>query len=72
MATAEQYVVDSDDEMGLYTSGDEIDDIAVVLTPKEWKAKAGDLYKVCEGYRCSHAVFPVVSRFGIRPLAAGG
>ncbi|CAM9248728.1 unnamed protein product [Pylaiella littoralis] len=56
MATAEQYVVDSDDEMGLYTSGDEIDDIAVVLTPKEWKAKAGDLYKA-KDYRGAIAVY---------------
>lgn len=46
MAAAEQYVPDSDDEMGPDTSGDEMDDIEVVLTPQEWKSKAGDLYKV--------------------------
>lgn len=55
MATAEQYVADSDDEMGLDTSGDEMDDVAVVLTPQEWKAKAGDLYKV-RAPLSSHAV----------------
>lgn len=49
MATAEQYVADSDDEMGPDTSGDEVDGVEeVVLTPQEWKAKAGDLYKVRE------------------------
>ncbi len=49
MATAEQYIPDSDDEMGPDTSGDEMDEIPVTLTPQEWKAKAGDLYKVCAG-----------------------
>lgn len=45
MATEqEQYTPDSDDEMD--TSGDEMDEISVTLTPQEWKAKAGDLYKV--------------------------
>lgn len=47
MATAEHYIPDSDDEMGPDTSGDEMDEIPVTLTPQEWKAKAGDLYKVC-------------------------
>lgn len=46
MATGE-YLPDSDDEMAPDTSEDEMDDTPeVVLTPQEWKAKAGDLYKV--------------------------
>lgn len=44
MNEQEQYTPDSDDEMG--TSGDEVDEILATLTPQEWKAKAGDLYKV--------------------------
>ena len=46
MATTEQYIPDSDDEMEQDSSGDEMDEITVTLTPQEWKAKAGDLYKV--------------------------
>lgn len=42
MATEGQYVPDSDDEMGDSSE----DETNVVLTPQEWKSKAGDLYKV--------------------------
>lgn len=67
MATKQdQYTPDSDDEMD--TSGDEMDEILVTLTPQEWKAKAGDLYKVGgafpRGLKCLCAcqgVFPTVS-----------
>eukprot|EP00752_Nemacystus_decipiens_P005114 g4639.t1 len=55
MATEqEQYTPDSDDEMD--TSGDEMDEIPVTLTPQEWKAKAGDLYKA-KDYRGAIAVY---------------
>lgn len=62
MATEqEQYTPDSDDEMD--TSGDEMDEIPVTLTPQEWKAKAGDLYKVgwClpRSFEASFCVLPV-------------
>ena len=59
MAAEAEYVPDSDDEMVQDTSGDEMMDgegqeeeeeeeevVEVVLTPQEWKAKAGELYKV--------------------------
>lgn len=58
MAAEAEYVPDSDDEMVQDTSGDEMMDeegeeeedevevVEVVLTPEEWKAKAGNLYKV--------------------------
>lgn len=47
MATEGEYVPDSDDEMGDSSE----DEINVVLTPQEWKSKAGDLYKVCLCWR---------------------
>eukprot|EP00903_Cladosiphon_okamuranus_P008712 g8346.t1 len=50
----EPYAPDSDDEMD--TSGDEVDEIPVTLTPQEWKAKAGDLYKARD-YRGAIAVY---------------
>jgi len=73
MAAAEQYVPDSDDEMGQDSSGDEMDEISITLTPQEWKAKAGDLYKVsvCLPQRVSSVVsfwFPRTPP-GIRRLA---
>lgn len=53
MAAEEQYMPDSDDEMAPDTSGDEMDDEVeivapeAILTPQDWKEKAGELYKVC-------------------------
>lgn len=44
MATEHEYMPDSDDEMD--TSGDEMDEVTVTLTPQEWKENAGSLYKV--------------------------
>ncbi|CAM9935523.1 unnamed protein product, partial [Scytosiphon promiscuus] len=56
MATGE-YAPDSDDEMAPDTSEDEMDDVSeAVLTPQEWKSKAGDLYKARD-YRGAIAVY---------------
>ncbi|CAN0157344.1 unnamed protein product [Ectocarpus sp. 12 AP-2014] len=52
MATEGEYVPDSDDEMGDSSE----DEINVVLTPQEWKSKAGDLYKA-KDYRGAIAVY---------------
>ncbi|CAM9184983.1 unnamed protein product [Ectocarpus sp. 6 AP-2014] len=52
MATEGDYVPDSDDEMGDSSE----DEINVVLTPQEWKSKAGDLYKA-KDYRGAIAVY---------------
>ncbi|CAM9759635.1 unnamed protein product, partial [Ectocarpus sp. 8 AP-2014] len=52
MATEGEYVPDSDDEIGDSSE----DEINVVLTPQEWKSKAGDLYKA-KDYRGAIAVY---------------
>lgn len=66
MATEQApYTPDSDDEMD--TSGDEMDEIPVTLTPQEWKAKAGDRYKVGAVPRPQLGLFCVPGSISNRP-----
>lgn len=61
MAAQEDYIPDSDDEivpddMEGVEEAEEVTEVP--LTPEEWKAKAGDLYKVWA--ECNHQVGGVV------------